>query len=83
MKNLIISTLLVFGLTATTAYAGTDANADEKVATAGAGAGAAKSEGKKDEYKVVCRRVKMTGSNRSEKVCKRVSASKSDSKKKK
>lgn len=81
MKSLIISTLIVFGLSATTAYAGTDANADEKVATDGAGA--AKSEGKKDEYKVVCRRVKMTGSNRSEKVCKRVSASKSDSKKKK
>jgi len=76
MKNLIISTLLVFGLSATTAYAGTDAA--EKPATA-----ATKSEGKKDESKVICRRVKMTGSNRSEKVCKRVSTSKSDSKKKK
>ena len=75
MKNLIISTLLVFGLSATTVYAGTDA---EKPA-----ATTAKNETKKEDYKVVCRRVKMTGSNRSEKVCKRVSASKNDSKKRK
>lgn len=76
MKNLIISTLLIFGLSIATAYAGTDAV--EKPATA-----TAKSEGEKDKYKVVCRRVKVTGSNRSEKICKRVSASKSDSKKNK
>lgn len=76
MKNLIISSLLVFGVSTTTVNANTDNVA--KPAT-----GTAKSEVKKDEFKVVCRRVKMTGSNRSEKVCKRVRASKSSSKKNK
>lgn len=77
MKNLIISTLFIFGLSATAAYADDiDTGDAEKPAKA-------KSETKKDDFKVVCRRVKMTGSNRSEKVCKRIRASKSDSKKKK
>lgn len=79
MKNLIISTLFIFGLSATAAYADDiDTGDAEKPAVA-----KAKSETKKDDFKVVCRRVKMTGSNRSEKVCKRIRASKSDSKKKK
>jgi hypothetical protein len=76
MKNIIISARLVFCLSAASANAATEAAEKPAAATA-------KNEAKKEDYKVVCRRVKMTGSNRSEKVCKRVSASKSDSKKRK
>ncbi|MCF6262092.1 MAG: hypothetical protein L3J24_00650 [Xanthomonadales bacterium] len=77
MNKFIITSLLALTFYTPAVFADDD-TATEKNTTEES----VKSEVKKPETKLICRRVKVTGSNRSEKVCRRVNVSESDSKKK-
>lgn len=77
MNKLIITSLLALTLYTPAVFADDDTVTEKNTVE-----DAVKSEVKKPETKLVCRRIKVIGSNRTEKSCRRVNVTDSDSKKK-